>query len=72
EPNSHLAQSKNAGGVDQGDAGTADGKKIQSKPTELPPRYDPRQRPRYKDAAAPSKQVITAPKARNATRHQNV
>ncbi|WP_139410760.1 methyl-accepting chemotaxis protein [Aeromonas veronii] len=63
EPISHLAQSMNAGGFDLVYAGTADGKMIQSKPTDLPAGYDPRQRPWYKDAAAAGKLVITAPYA---------
>ncbi|MFB2830388.1 methyl-accepting chemotaxis protein [Aeromonas jandaei] len=63
EPISHLAQSMNAGGFDLVYAGTSDGKMIQSKPTDLPAGYDPRQRPWYKDAAAAGKLVITAPYA---------
>ncbi|HHC5059460.1 TPA: methyl-accepting chemotaxis protein [Aeromonas veronii] len=63
EPISHLAQSMNAGGFDLVYAGTTDGKMIQSKPTDLPAGYDPRQRPWYKDAAAAGKLVITAPYA---------
>ncbi|MFQ1713293.1 methyl-accepting chemotaxis protein [Aeromonas veronii] len=63
DPISHLAQSMNAGGFDLVYAGTADGKMIQSKPTDLPAGYDPRQRPWYKDAAAAGKLVITAPYA---------
>jgi len=63
EPISHLAQSMNAGGFDLVYAGTADGKMIQSKPTNLPAGYDPRQRPWYKDAMAAGKLVITAPYA---------
>ncbi|WP_421250663.1 methyl-accepting chemotaxis protein [Aeromonas sp. 600584] len=63
EPISHLAQSMNAGGFDLVYAGTEDGKMIQSKPTDLPAGYDPRQRPWYKDAAAAGKLVITAPYA---------
>ncbi len=63
EPISHLAQSMSAGGFDLVYAGTADGKMIQSKPTNLPAGYDPRQRPWYKDAMAAGKLVITAPYA---------
>ncbi|MCX9130905.1 methyl-accepting chemotaxis protein [Aeromonas veronii] len=63
EPISHLAQSMNAGGFDLVYAGTADGKMIQSKPTDLPAGYDPRQRPWYKDAAAAGKMTITSPYA---------
>ncbi|MFQ1767634.1 methyl-accepting chemotaxis protein [Aeromonas veronii] len=63
EPISHLAQSMNAGGFDLVYAGTTDGKMIQSKPTNLPAGYDPRQRPWYKDAMAAGKLVITAPYA---------
>ncbi|XEI33920.1 methyl-accepting chemotaxis protein [Aeromonas veronii] len=67
EPISHLAQSMNAGNFDLVYAGTADGKMIPSKPTELPAGYDPRQRPWYKDAMAAGKLVITAPYADIAT-----
>ena len=63
EPISHLAQSMSAGGFDLVYAGTADGKMIQSKPTDLPAGYDPRQRPWYQDAMAAGKLVITAPYA---------
>ncbi|MDR5013808.1 methyl-accepting chemotaxis protein [Aeromonas veronii] len=63
EPISHLAQSMNAGGFDLVYAGTADGKMIQSKPTDLPAGYDPRQRPWYKDAMAAGKMTITSPYA---------
>ncbi|TNI83029.1 methyl-accepting chemotaxis protein [Aeromonas sobria] len=63
EPISHLAQSMSAGGFDLVYAGTADGKMIQSKPTNLPAGYDPRQRPWYQDAMAAGKLVITAPYA---------
>ncbi len=63
EPISHLAQSMSAGGFDLVYAGTADGKMIQSKPTDLPASYDPRQRPWYQDAMAAGKLVITAPYA---------
>uniref|UniRef100_UPI003BA1F64D methyl-accepting chemotaxis protein n=1 Tax=Aeromonas jandaei TaxID=650 RepID=UPI003BA1F64D len=62
-PISHLAQSMNAGGFDLVYAGTTDGKMIQSKPTDLPAGYDPRQRPWYKDAMAAGKMTITAPYA---------
>lgn len=63
EPISHLAQSMNAGGFDLVYAGTADGEMIQSKPTDLPAGYDPRQRPWYKDAMAAGKMTITSPYA---------
>ncbi|MGY3806562.1 methyl-accepting chemotaxis protein [Aeromonas veronii] len=63
EPISHLAQSMNAGGFDLVYAGTTDGKMIQSKPTDLPAGYDPRQRPWYKDAMAAGKMTITSPYA---------
>ncbi|MGY3851332.1 methyl-accepting chemotaxis protein [Aeromonas aquatilis] len=63
EPISHLAQSMNAGGFDLVYAGTTDGKMIQSKPTNLPAGYDPRQRPWYKDAMAAGKMTITPPYA---------
>ncbi|OCQ42930.1 chemotaxis protein [Aeromonas veronii] len=63
EPIRHLAQSMNAGGFDLVYAGTADGKMIQSKPTDLPAGYDPRQRPWYKDAMAAGKMTITSPYA---------
>ncbi|MBS4688703.1 methyl-accepting chemotaxis protein [Aeromonas sobria] len=63
EPISHLAQSMSAGGFDLVYAGTADGKMIQSNPTNLPAGYDPRQRPWYQDAMAAGKLVITAPYA---------
>ncbi len=62
-PISHLAQSMNAGGFDLVYVGTNDGKMIQSKPTDLPAGYDPRQRPWYKDAMAAGKMTITAPYA---------
>ena len=51
EPLSHLAQSMNAGNFDLVYVGTKDGRMIQSKPTDLPAGYDPRQRPWYKDRA---------------------
>ncbi|MFB2864184.1 methyl-accepting chemotaxis protein [Aeromonas sp. MdU4] len=63
EPISALAQTMNAGGFDLVYAGTTDGKMIQSKPTNLPAGYDPRQRPWYKDAMAAGKMVVTAPYA---------
>ncbi|KIX24030.1 methyl-accepting chemotaxis protein [Aeromonas salmonicida] len=63
EPISHLAQSMNAGGFDLVYAGTTDGRMIQSKPTDLPAGYDPRQRPWYKDAMAAGKLAITSPYA---------
>ncbi|WP_033137549.1 methyl-accepting chemotaxis protein [Aeromonas finlandensis] len=63
EPISALAQSMNSGGFDLVYAGTTDGKMLQSKPTDLPAGYDPRQRPWYKDAMAAGKMVVTAPYA---------
>ena len=63
EPLSHLAQSMNAGNFDLVYVGTKDGRMIQSKPTDLPAGYDPRQRPWYKDAMAAGKLAITAPYA---------
>lgn len=63
EPLSHLAQSMNAGNFDLVYVGTKDGRMIQSKPTDLPAGYDPRQRPWYKDATAAGKLAITAPYA---------
>ncbi|MGL4714875.1 MAG: methyl-accepting chemotaxis protein, partial [Aeromonas sp.] len=41
-PISHLAQTMAAGGFDLVYAGTAEGKMITSKPTELPAGFDPR------------------------------
>lgn len=60
---SHLAQSMNAGNFDLVYVGTKDGRMIQSKQTNLPAGYDPRQRPWYKDAMAAGKLAITAPYA---------
>jgi methyl-accepting chemotaxis protein len=53
----------NAGNFDLVYVGTKDGRMIQSKPTDLPAGYDPRQRPWYKDAMAAGKLAITAPYA---------
>jgi methyl-accepting chemotaxis protein len=61
EPISHLAQSMNAGNFDLVYAGTTDGKMLQSKQSDLPAGYDPRQRPWYKEAMAAGKLTITAP-----------
>ncbi|MGY3865424.1 methyl-accepting chemotaxis protein [Aeromonas bivalvium] len=62
-PISHLAQAMNAGHFDLVYAGTQDGKMIQSKPTDLPAGYDPRQRPWYKAAIAAGKLIVTEPYA---------
>jgi methyl-accepting chemotaxis protein len=62
-PISHLAQAMNAGNFDLVYAGTQDGKMIQSKPTDLPAGYDPRQRPWYKEAMTAGKLIITEPYA---------
>ncbi|MGL4250581.1 MAG: methyl-accepting chemotaxis protein [Aeromonas sp.] len=63
EPLTYLAQSMNSGGFDLVYVGTSDGRMIQSKPTDLPAGYDPRQRPWYKDAMAAGKLAITSPYA---------
>lgn len=60
-PISHLAQAMAAGGFDLVYAGTAEGKMITSKPTELPAGFDPRQRPWYQEAMAAGKLTITPP-----------
>ncbi len=61
DPVKSLVQAAIAGGVDSAYIGYADKRAIFSKPTNLPPGWEPAARPWYQQAAAASAPVVTEP-----------